>query len=90
MRRTSLTVTLHLKPEVEASLIEQARERGMALEEYLLWLAQNASGSVVQYPESSPLERENAVRHMLEFGDRYRLTPGEPISRKLLHEGHRF
>jgi hypothetical protein len=33
--------------------------------------------------------REEAVRRMLEFGEKYRLTLGEPITRKLLHEGHR-
>jgi hypothetical protein len=26
---------------------------------------------------------------MLEFGEKHRLTLGEPISRSLLHEGHR-
>lgn len=85
-----MTVTLHLKPEVEASLMERARARGMALEEYLLWLAQNASGPAVQEPEVSPLARENAVRQMLEFGDRYHLSLGEPVSRKLLHEPRHF
>ncbi len=34
--------------------------------------------------------REAAVRRMLEFGDRYHLSLGEPVTRTLLHEGHRF
>jgi len=38
--------------------------------------------------QSTP--REEAVRRMQEFGDKYRLSLGEPITRKLLHEGHRF
>jgi hypothetical protein len=29
------------------------------------------------------------VRRMLEFGEKHRLTLGEPITRSLLHEGHR-
>jgi Arc/MetJ-type ribon-helix-helix transcriptional regulator len=33
--------------------------------------------------------RSDAVRHMLEFGEKHRLSLGEPITRKLLHEGHR-
>ena len=33
--------------------------------------------------------REEAVRRMLEFGEKYHLMLGEPITRKLLHEGHR-
>jgi hypothetical protein len=34
--------------------------------------------------------RVEAVRRMLEFGERHRLSLGEPITRKLLHEGHRL
>ena len=34
--------------------------------------------------------REAAIRQMREFGDRYKLNLGEPITRKWLHEGHRF
>jgi Arc/MetJ-type ribon-helix-helix transcriptional regulator len=30
-----------------------------------------------------------AVRRMQGFGDKYRLSLGYPITRKLLHEGHR-
>ena len=33
--------------------------------------------------------RAEAVRCMQEFGDKHRLSLGEPITRKLLHEGHR-
>lgn len=82
-----MTVTLHLRPEIEAGLSEQARARGMALEEYLLWLAEDASGFHSQESDFSGATRENAVKRMLEFGDRYRLTLGELVSRKMLHEG---
>jgi hypothetical protein len=33
--------------------------------------------------------RRAGVRGMEEFGEKYRLSLGEPITRKLLHEGHR-
>jgi Arc/MetJ-type ribon-helix-helix transcriptional regulator len=33
--------------------------------------------------------RRTAVRRMEEFGEKYHLSLGEPITRKLLHEGHR-
>jgi len=36
------------------------------------------------------LSREEAVRRMEEFGEKYKLEFGEPITRKLLHEGHRY
>ena len=34
--------------------------------------------------------RQKAVRDMEEFGEKYRLSLGEPITRKLMHEGHRY
>jgi hypothetical protein len=37
-----MTVTLHLKPEVEAGLLAQAHASGMTLEEYLLSMVEGA------------------------------------------------
>ena len=34
--------------------------------------------------------RQAAVRAMEEFGEKYHLSLGEPITRKLVHEGHRY
>jgi hypothetical protein len=85
-----MTVTLHLRPEVEAGLLARAQASGMALDEYLLSLAEEAalqasSGSAA----SAQAVREEAVRRMLEFGEKHHLTLGEPVTRKLIHEGHR-
>jgi hypothetical protein len=87
-----MTVILHLKPEVEASLLAQAQASGVALEEYLLSLAEEAAlqTSASKTTLAQPGARAEAIRRMLEFGDRYRLSLGEPITRELLHEGHRF
>jgi hypothetical protein len=85
------TVTLHLKPDVEAGLIAQAHANGVALEEYLLSLVEEAA--LPETPESTATgqpARAEAVRRMLEFGERHRLSLGEPITRKLLHQGHRL
>ena len=38
----SMTVTLHLAPEIEAGLIAQAQANGMAVEEYLLSVVESA------------------------------------------------
>jgi len=83
-----MTVTLNLKPEVEAGLLARAQASGMALEEYLLSLVEGAAAQATDRVTTSV--RENAVRSMLEFGEKYHLSLGEPITRKLLHEGHRF
>jgi hypothetical protein len=84
-----VTVTLHLKPEVEAGLLARANASGMALEEYLLSLAEEAALQAPGTGASTKPAREEAVRRMLEFGEKYHLTLGEPITRKLLHDGHR-
>lgn len=87
-----MTVTLHLKPEVEAGLVAQAQASGMALEEYLLSLAEEAAlqATPSKTTLTGPGAREEAVRRMLEFGEKHHLSLGEPITRELLHEGHRF
>lgn len=83
-----MTVTLHLKPELEAGLLARAQASGMALEEYILSLAEEAALQAAP-DTAAQTAREEAVRRMLEFGEKHRLTLGEPITRKLLHEEHR-
>ncbi len=87
-----MTVTLHLKPEVEAGLRAQAEDSGMALEEYLLSLAEEAAlqATASRGALTGPGAREEAVRRMIEFGEKHHLNLGEPITRQFLHEGHRF
>jgi hypothetical protein len=89
--RSTVTVTLHLRPEVEAGLVARAQANGMALEEFLLSLVEEAATSSPKEPNRTGHNaREEAVRRMLEFGEKYRLSLGEPITREFLHEGHRF
>jgi hypothetical protein len=83
-----MTVTLHLTPELEAGLLVQAQESGMVLEDYLLTLVEKAALSSRSTKASA--ERAEAVHRMLEFGDKHNLSLGEPITRALMHEGHRF
>lgn len=85
-----MTVTLHLNPELEASLLTRAQASGMALEEYLLSLVEEAAMSPSKGSNQADNTPEEAVRRMLEFGEKYRLSLGEPVTRDLLHEGHRF
>jgi hypothetical protein len=86
-----MSVTLHLKPEVEAGLKAKAHENGMLLEDYLLNVV---AGTVLSNGDKTgPVgqgDRAIAVRRMLEFGEKYGLSSGEPVTRAILHEGHRF
>ena len=84
-----MTVTLHLKPDVEAGLLAQAQAQGMGIEDYLLSLVSEFAGSHAK-PQQSPSAAEDAVRKMLEFGTRHQLSLDCTIDRGLLHEGHRF
>jgi hypothetical protein len=81
-----VTVTLELKPEVEAGLLARAAATGMDLNEYLVLIVEQAVAPPSQ-DVLDELSRQEAVRRMLEFGDRHRLRLGEPISRRVLHEG---
>jgi hypothetical protein len=76
---------------VEAGLLARAEASGMALEEYILALAEGASIQATHGSAADPqTAREEAVRRMLNFGEKHHLTFGEPITRKLLHEGRRY
>jgi hypothetical protein len=79
-----VTVTLTFRPEIEAELLAKAQARGMDLRDYL----QSIIEQDALPPE--PARRQEAVRRMLEFGDKYCLNLGEPVTRDLLHEGHRY
>jgi hypothetical protein len=72
-----MTVTLHLKPEVGAGLLARAQAGGIALEEYLLSLAEEAAFPAQFHSVALTLAaRQEAVRRMLEFGEKHRLTLG--------------
>jgi hypothetical protein len=86
-----MTVTLNLKPEVESDLLARARASGMPLEQYLLSIVESAARPTARNATAAPQPaRVEAVRRMVEFGEKHHLSLGEPITRKLLHEGHRF
>ena len=84
-----MTVTLNLKPGIEADLIARAQSEGMDLEGYLASLVDDAlsagKGTVTQ-----DRARREAVRRMIEFGDKYQLSLGEAVTRRILHESHRY
>ncbi len=86
-----MSVTLNLKPEVESDLLARARASGMPLEQYLLSLVESAARPAARNADAAEQPaRVEAVRRMAEFGEKHHLSLGEPITRKLLREGHRF
>jgi hypothetical protein len=86
-----VTITITFKPEVEAGLLAKAQARGMDLQEYVQAVVEHeVMPPSEEATVSSQTPRQEAVRRMVEFGDKYHLSLGEPITRELLHEGHRF
>ena len=78
-------MTITLTPEQEKA-IRQAIEAGLvrSLDEFI-----DTALEALPHSVSEVSSRKHAVRRMREFGDKYQLSLGEPVTRKLLHEGHR-
>lgn len=86
-----MTLTLNLKPEVEPGLLADARAAGVPTEDYVERIVEQSvrtNGARIGVEEA--IRRQDAVRRMIEFGDKYRLSFGKPVTRESLHEGHRF
>lgn len=80
-----MTITLNLKPEVEAGLIAQAQAKSMTLEEYLLSMVEGAVLSQAQ--TTSPEERAAAFES---WSANHRATPrlsDFAVSRESMYEG---
>jgi Arc/MetJ-type ribon-helix-helix transcriptional regulator len=80
-------VTIELKPEQE-QIIQRQLDSGLyqSVEEVL-------DTALAGLPHDRRFDREHrreAVRRMIEFGERRKLGLGEPVTRELLHEGHRI
>ena len=81
-----MTVTLNLKPEVEAGLLAQAQASGMSVEAYLLSMVE---GIVLPATEKilSPEQRASAFEA---WSANHRATPPLPdhaVSREAMYEG---
>jgi Arc/MetJ-type ribon-helix-helix transcriptional regulator len=78
-------MTITLTPGQEKA-IRDAIQAGLvdSVDEFI----ETAIEALPHREEDAP-SRDEAVRRMREFGERYRLSLGEPVTRTLLHEGHR-
>ena len=80
-------MTIELKPEQEL-IIRQQLASGLygSVEEVL----DTALAGLRHDRRFNWEHRREAVRRMIEFGERRKLSLGEPLTRQLLHEGHRL
>ena len=80
-----MTVTLKLKPEIEAGLLAQARASGMTLEEYLLSLVE---ASVVSGKQTlSHMDRASAYETWSASHRPTTPLSDEAVSREAMYEG---
>lgn len=80
-------MTIELKPEQERIIREQlASGQFQSVDEVL----DSALASLPYDPRFDRENRREAVRRMIEFGERRKLSLGEPVTRQFLHEGHRI
>ncbi|HEV3039834.1 MAG TPA: hypothetical protein VHA33_18855 [Candidatus Angelobacter sp.] len=77
-----MTVTLTLKPEVEAGLQAQAQTQGVSLEEYILSMVEGAVLPAMQRT-LSPEERAAAYEA---WSASHRPTPDFAVSRESMYE----
>ncbi len=79
-------MTIRLKPDQERIINEQlASGFYHSVDEVL----DTALSKLPHDAQPDPNARHEAIRRMLEFGERHHLSLGEPITREFLHEGHR-
>jgi hypothetical protein len=81
-----MTVTLNLRPEIEAGLLVQAREGGMTVEEYLLSVVEG----VLLPATKNPLSPEQRAEGFEAWSANHRATPplsDYSVSREAMYEG---
>jgi hypothetical protein len=82
-----MTVTLNLKPEIEAGLLAEARAGGMTVEEYLIRMLENA----VLVASNEALSTDERASNFEAWSAAHRETPplsDYAVSRENMYEGH--
>jgi len=80
-----MTVTLKLKPEIEAGLLARAKTSGMTLEEYLLFLVE---ASVISGKQTLAPEERASAFEAWSAGHRVpRPLSDDAVSREAMYEG---
>lgn len=80
-------LTINLSPEQDRA-IQEAIKSGFvdSVDEFI----DIAIAMLPHSKDHSESSRLSAICRMEEFAEEYHLNLGEPITRKLLHEGHRY
>ena len=80
-------MTIELKPDQERIIQEQLATGLFKSVDEILSVALSKLSHDERFDQEN---RRRAVRKMMDFGERYQLSLGEPVTRQFLHEGHRY
>jgi len=83
-----LTITVEIRPEVEAELIRQAAAQGRALEAYAATLLEEAVRLPAGASQFSRERLEITLREMAQFSHKIPALPDEAFSRESLYQDH--
>jgi hypothetical protein len=84
-----MTITVNIKPEVEAELARQAEVRGMDVPAYAATLLEQAAHPPQAESVNRPLEEfEKTLDRIAQFSDKIPLLPDEAFSRQSLYQDH--
>ena len=82
-----MTVRLELKPEVEAALVDQARAKGVPLDEYLQSVVEALASR--RAPPRQTVERfRTALDRLAEMGKNLPHLPSSAFTRESIYQDH--
>jgi hypothetical protein len=83
-------MTIALRPDQEQLIADAIRAGVIRTADDVVEVGLEAVRTRLEERLGTPGARAAAVRRMREFGEEYQLSLGEPITRALLHEEHRY
>lgn len=83
-----MTITLDIRPEVQAELARQAAAHGSGLESYAVRLLEEAVHVPVGATRLNQDRLENTLREMAQFSHKIPSRPDEAFTRESLYQDH--
>jgi hypothetical protein len=83
-----MTLTIEIKPEVEAALAARAESQGVDVASYAASLVEEAVAPDLPRPKRSPEEVRAWLDRIAKYSDRIPDMPGETFSREMIYRDH--
>jgi 3-deoxy-D-manno-octulosonic acid (KDO) 8-phosphate synthase len=83
-----MTLTIEIRPEIEAELARQAAAHGVEIGVYAARLLEEAAHSSAASTRLSQNQLEDTLREMAQFSDKIPSLPDEALSRESLYRDH--